>query len=1414
MLVRAARRKVQYDAFRHLRPSADQLYLPWLCPAQLRYQSQARAPATELRRDKAIRRPSMGGSSRRSLATAAAEREPYQEYVPFEGLAAVQGPPSSQPQSWYGPRSITEIQAFDPSNPLIVQQSSEESTRRFQTSDGFGGELGEMHVTLEACLKIGRLERAAALVRRLNKIYALDAPQLVDAHNLYLRSVVGLAITARDPEALKSAQKWFEVEIRGGGIEPDATTYALMVKGALRVLQGPKMERTVRRYMDMASRAERDVEVLNLPILADAELYNVLRICPTEYYPAEEEIEETADTSSLLYPQETGDVPEVRAMQQKGSGLKTLKRSLSLFSKENDLPYPTELEGTQEERDRAYAYMRQEHLEEDAVTAAIDRWRDDAKKLADYGVHSALQTKSVGALMWDWHSALLKDMEEELRLIEKAEEMESKSRSAADVDRCTYGPFLRLLTPEKLVATTVLSSMSLISLRGVGLGVKVSQMIMHVGKAIQDEVIAESIKNDSENVIWGNQSSASRQQSRQQTLSKLMKKKRTFDSLYKLTSAKHHGEQMHWPTTMRAKIGAIMVSNLIQAAKVNVRRKHPETGKTVVQVQPAFSHSYRYDSGKRVGVILGNTAVLEKLKKEPVSSALAKHLPMVIEPKPWTGISEGGFLRYPAMVVRLKSMESEQAHYMRAATEKGDMQQVYSGLDVLGRTSWKINRPVFDAMLEAWNSGEAIADIAPETPALESPPEPEPSADPRVRQRWMKHVRMVENEKGGLHSQRCFQNFQLEVARAYLKEQKFYFPHNVDFRGRAYPIPPYLNHMGADNCRGLLMFGDGKELGPNGLRWLKVHLANVFGFDKASIIERRDFAMEHLSDIYDSASNPLGGKRWWLKAEDPWQCLAACMELKNALDSPDPTRFVSHLPIHQDGTCNGLQHYAALGGDEWGARQVNLEPGDRPADIYTAVSELVKKEISEDAAKGDKLGIMLDGKVSRKVVKQTVMTNVYGVTFIGARDQVRKQLADLFPEFPDTDEMNLGVASSYIAKKIFKALSTSFKGAHDIQYWLGECANRVTKALSPEQLDGIENGQSQEPSVLHARYRAKPSKSKQAKAGLIEFKSSVVWTTPLKLPVVQPYRTRKARLIQTNLQKVSIVEPSSADPVSRRKQLQGFPPNFIHSLDASHMLLSALKCDELGLSFAAVHDSFWTHAADLDVMNEVLRDAFIRMHSDDIVGRLAAEFEARYKGFVYLASISSESPAAKKIMLLRRQQPESGRNVLSNVNELLTERERQRLLASEDVEEQQKGREMVTPASIFEAEASELDLLPSEESADSGIGDVPKRETKILSDDDAHVEDARRVDTVGAVLGGVDPTALDASDFAADAAADGAEARPLTATAQKKSRSSSAKGQGKGSNKVQLWLPLSFPPVPEKGSWDISRLKESKYFFS
>jgi DNA-directed RNA polymerase, mitochondrial len=131
-----------------------------------------------------------------------------------------------------------------------------------------------------------------------------------------------------------------------------------------------------------------------------------------------------------------------------------------------------------------------------------------------------------------------------------------------------------------------------------------------------------------------------------------------------------------------------------------------------------------------------------------------------------------------------------------------------------------------------------------------------------------------------------------------------------------------------------------------------------------------------------------------LGADEPWQCLAACIELTSALRSEDPESYLSQLPVHQDGSCNGLQHYAALGGDCEGARQVNLEPADRPHDVYTSVAKLVSADIERQAEEGSEIAQMVVGKVHRKIVKQTVMTSVYGVTYVGARAQIARALRD------------------------------------------------------------------------------------------------------------------------------------------------------------------------------------------------------------------------------------------------------------------------------------------------------------------------------------------------------------------------------------------------------------------------------------
>lgn len=463
-----------------------------------------------------------------------------------------------------------------------------------------------------------------------------------------------------------------------------------------------------------------------------------------------------------------------------------------------------------------------------------------------------------------------------------------------------------------------------------------------------------------------------------------------------------------------------------------------------------------------------------------------------------------------------------------------------------------------------------------------------------------------------LHALRCDMEYKLAIAREFADEERFHFPHNVDFRGRAYPMHPHLNHLGSDMCRGLLQFADSRPLGENGLRWLYIQTANLWGqgIDKLPLEGRVKWAEDNLGAILDNATDPfrhpadvamateadlagagLGGASpaqagqavlqslaatttdtltpYWYKAESPFQFLATCIEVYRALASGDPASYRSFLPVHQDGSCNGLQHYAALGRDLSGGWAVNLCPVERPQDVYTEISRLVAKRVEIDAEAGvpEAQTLLASTPIDRKLVKQTVMTSVYGVTFVGARAQIGNRLKER--GFEDNHAMYK--VSCYVARVSLDCLHEMFHSAKHIMQWLSECARLV------------------------------------AREG-----RSMRWTTPMGLPVVQPYRRKTQQHVRTVLQRLVLAHNDDNKPVMKQRQRTAFPPNYIHSVDSAHMMLTAMACREAGLSFAGVHDSFWTHAGSVEQMNMLLREKFIELHSQPLLESLLEELKEEH----------------------------------------------------------------------------------------------------------------------------------------------------------------------------------------------------------
>lgn len=78
------------------------------------------------------------------------------------------------------------------------------------------------------------------------------------------------------------------------------------------------------------------------------------------------------------------------------------------------------------------------------------------------------------------------------------------------------------------------------------------------------------------------------------------------------------------------------------------------------------------------------------------------------------------------------------------------------------------------------------------------------------------------------------------------------------------------------------------------------------------------------------------------------------------------------------------------------------------------------------------------------------------------------------------------------------------------------------------------------------------------------------------------------------------------------KQRNGFPPNFVHSLDSTHMMLTSLYLWTRGCTFSSVHDCYWTHASDVEIMNQVCREQFVNLHQQPILNDLSKHFQNVY----------------------------------------------------------------------------------------------------------------------------------------------------------------------------------------------------------
>ncbi len=586
-----------------------------------------------------------------------------------------------------------------------------------------------------------------------------------------------------------------------------------------------------------------------------------------------------------------------------------------------------------------------------------------------------------------------------------------------------------------------------------------------------------------------------------------------------------------------------------------------------------------------------------------------KYTPTIIPPKPWTTPYDGGYYGAATLGVNLiRLKEVVQTKELREYTRKlgaVDLSSIYNVLNRMQETPFIINKRILQVLKEIYASGGELGGVPRTSPYATLPKLPDDVDMDVLKEHKRKQV-AIHLQESARKSRALRAYIALQTAEKFAQYEKIYFPWNIDYRGRCYPIPTAISPQGDDIQKALLLFAEPAPLASDAdTKWLAIHGANLAGRDKLPFAGRVAWIEEHEEQIKASAADPLS-YTWWsevAKNDYPMEFLAFCLEWTRLCaykeEHGTAVGFVTGLPIAFDGTCSGLQHFSGLLRDEIGGAAVNLLPSDNVQDIYSIVADKVNTVLLEDAQSGtadgykyDKQGNVVndqEGKprivygtktlaqnwvsfnrlkysqdgITRKVCKRSVMTLAYGSKLYGFKENLMSDIIRPFVlEHPDENPFVSPIqAATYMARLIWEAVGTTVVKAVEGMAWLQKVAELICKE------------------------------------GHV-----VTWTTPNGLPVQQNYMclTQEVMKLRFNNARVRFyTQVEQEGVVDTRRQAQGISPNFIHSMDAAHLqrVVNA-EYSKGNTNFMMIHDSFGTDAAHAGQLFKTIREEFVRLYKD------------------------------------------------------------------------------------------------------------------------------------------------------------------------------------------------------------------------
>ena len=686
--------------------------------------------------------------------------------------------------------------------------------------------------------------------------------------------------------------------------------------------------------------------------------------------------------------------------------------------------------------------------------------------------------------------------------------------------------------------------------------------------------------------------------------------------------------------------------------------------------------------------------------KSLFANTVVKYKPMVVPPRDWACLNEGGFLTGENIDRRfklwfIKTNMGIERKYVRKYSKIP--KEIFDAVNRLQKTSYKINKSMIEVLdffipkipQEFKKYPKSSKKVLSNLKNINSKIELEKFIakgvmdvyeeeinrklkyrlkDERLQNSYKKFVEKMFKYKELKHKDILLElgkidNF-LEALTKLIDEYKdyeeFFYVWMADFRGRIYTAQSVLQPQGSDLVKSFLLFSKSQKLNEEGIKWFKIHGANLYGeVDKAPYDKRIKWVDENEENILKSA-NDWKNEEWWQNADEPFEFLSFCFEYKRFKENPD--NFETSMPVAIDGSNNGIQHISTFMRDVNAAKKVNVLPTQKVEDIYKEVAntfkrlleedyenfknenyetkningyELAFKEVEEDVVLMENLYPKWIEFLEKHSFDELIenLTKEYGFEVNGQKKRL-KELQKI--------SKDIGFDLITILKQKYSTLTQKNKKGLFIQKEKKTVLD--ARSLIPYILDKVDRSFVKKPVMIDsygAGEKSKKDKFKEILSEMLNLKEQYIyefsrylakviekainieitcsdvyqefmkdivgkyfknndakffsWETPLGFRVLQMEFVTNDKIIKLDNHKIKVSIP--IEKVNIKEHKNGIAPNYVHSLDATHLYMTLNRFDK---SISVIHDSYATLPNNVRELFEILKEEFVKLYSKDV----------------------------------------------------------------------------------------------------------------------------------------------------------------------------------------------------------------------